>query len=154
MDTFDRLWEMMDEINNPPQAVPEGVVVTSQPTAGPSTRDPETPRYLTFDEIVNPPQEEPMQGVIMTSQTAPQAAVQGSRVPQTVPQAAGPTTRMVDLDQRLQELVQRVYGPNGSLEDQQPPVRLVFKSRYECLAVPIDRSKKYKFIGKDRLPIR
>jgi len=114
---------MMDEILNPPQEVPLRVIVTSQPTAGPSTRDPETPWYLTFDEIVNPPQEEPMQGVIVTSQTAPEAAVQESREPQTVPEAAGPTTSRVDLDRRLQELLQRVYGPAGSLEDQQPPVR-------------------------------
>ena len=149
----------MDEFLNPPQEVPLRVVVTSQPTAGPSTRDPETPWSLTMDEIVNPPQE-----VYVTSQTAPEAAVQesrgpptvpesgggggqGSRGPQTVPEAAEPTTSRIDLDRRLQELLQRVYGPAGSLEDEQPPVRL-FKARYECLAVPIDRTKIKKFIGK------
>jgi len=254
MDTFDRLVQMMDEFLNPPQEVPLRVVVTSQPTAGPSTRDPETPRYLTFDEIVNPPQEEPMQttpeavvsqgsrrppeaavhirppqedpiqGVILTAQTTPEAVVsqgsrlppeaavhirppqeepmqgmivtsqttpeavvsqgsrrppeaavhirppqedpmqgmivtsqttpeavvsQGSRGPQRVPESAGPTTSRIDLDRRLQELLQRVYGPAGSLEDEQPPVRLFFVKIAVRMSSGANRSdKNKKIIGK------
>jgi len=45
----------------------------------------------------------------------------------SVPEAVGQVnTREVDLDRRMQDLLQRVYGRNGSLENQKPPVKIIF----------------------------
>jgi len=145
--TFDRLMAMMDEILNPPQEVPR-VIEPASPSNESFNRVPDPPPppppspsqawFLTMDDIVNPPQEglvtsqatpnstesftrvsdsssqqSPSQEGLVTSQTTPKAS--SSQGSQTV-------TRMADLDQRLRELVQRVYGLNGSLENQEPPV--------------------------------